>query len=179
MLCCPGLGGRGARFASGGSAELVPSGTFLLGGREQPGRARCARGALVQLSAGPKAALAAGDSPEQTQDVCGLTETSRACASRQMDGKDARGWSSSSAGRAVTGTAGSVLSWLQARVGGGAPCPPLGLLLSTSARHGGSGSSGLSGCQDWSGPAQGSTEQVNLPAVPSGVVLASLPPHIP
>lgn len=32
--CCPGLVGRGARFASGGSAELVPSGTFPFGGRD-------------------------------------------------------------------------------------------------------------------------------------------------
>lgn len=85
-----------------------PIGTFPFGGTEHPGCSRCARGALVPLSAGPKAALAAGDSHEQTQDVCGLTETSRACASCQMDGKDgtdgkdgkdgkdARGWSSSS-----------------------------------------------------------------------------------
>lgn len=168
MLCCPGLVGRGARLASAGSAELVPSGTCLLGGREHPGCSRRARGALVQLSVGPKAALAAGDSHEQMQDVCGLTETSRACASRQMDGKDARGWSSSSPGRAVTRTAGSVLGWLEARVGGEGPCPPLGLLLSTCARHGGSGSTGVSMCQDWSGPAWGSTEQLNLCTGPSG-----------
>lgn len=133
-------------------------------------------GALVQLSAGPTAALAAGDSHEHTQDVCGLTETSRARASHQMDGKDARGWSSSWPGRAVTRTAGSVLAWLQARVGGEGASPALGLLLSTSARH---GSTGLLMCQDWAGPAQGSTEQVKLPAVPLGVLLASLLPHIP
>lgn len=120
----------------------------------------------------PLLPLAAGDSHEHTQDVCGLTETSRARASLQMDGRDARGWSSSWPGRAVTGTAGTVLGWLQARVGGEGAGPALGLLLSTSARHGGTGSSGLSMCQ-------GCTEQVKVPAVPSGVLLASLPPHIP
>lgn len=86
-------------------------------------------GALVQLSAGPTAALAAGDSHEHTQDICGLTETSRARASHQMDGKDAWGWSSSWPGRAVTRTAGSVLGRLQARVGGEGASPALGLLL--------------------------------------------------
>lgn len=50
MLCCAGLcrvgaggtAGRGVRFARAGSGELVPGGTFLLGGREHLGSSLCA-----------------------------------------------------------------------------------------------------------------------------------------
>lgn len=49
----------------------------------------CACRAAARLSAGSKAVLAGCDSDKQKQDVCGLTETSRACAANQML-KDAR-----------------------------------------------------------------------------------------
>lgn len=50
MLCCPGhchvgaggAAGRDVRFASVGSAELVPGETFLLGGREHLSSSLCA-----------------------------------------------------------------------------------------------------------------------------------------
>lgn len=49
MFCCPGLVGRGARFASGGSAELVPSGAFLPGGRVARLLSVCPRGSGVVI----------------------------------------------------------------------------------------------------------------------------------
>lgn len=88
MLCYPGLcrvgaggtAGRDVRFASAGSGEPAPGGTFLLGGREHLGSSLCAWWALGRLSVGTKTALAAFDSYKQKQDVCGLTEMSQACA---------------------------------------------------------------------------------------------------
>lgn len=117
------------------------------------------------LSGSPTAVLAAGDSHEHTQDVCGLTETSPARASHQMDGKDARGWSSSSR-KEVThswdcaGLAGGTCGWGRAESSSW-----------IAAQHfctWWDWSTALSVCQDCSGPAQGSTEQVKLPAVPLG-----------
>lgn len=182
MLCCPGLVGRGARFASCGSARLsqwnIPpwwqraarplsvcpgEHSSLVGESCQATLSAPGLSCRYQLSQSP---AGSADSREQTQDVCGLTEASRACACRQMSGKDAGGWSSSLPGRAVTSTAGSTAGSARCAAGWGRARGGAAVSSSRSAAQPlcpaqCAGSAGLSVCP-------GSTEQGKLPALPSG-----------